>query len=422
MNRTVDVVVVGSGPAGCTAAILLGRLGLTVALLEAHRNPDHYKRLCTHSIRSSATPTLRRLGLDATMDGLDAVHHRENAWSKRGWFHERAEAEHGFNIRRITLDPVLRAVAAETPGVELVLGAKVRELTSGVEGRITGVVTEIDGGRRHFGSRMVVGADGYRSTVAALADLPGKISANERFAYQAGYLNVGMPAGWTGAGWLQEPDVNLNYVFCNNDGLAMLAVFHLKSGLADFKRDREGALLRSFASLTDGPDLSRAKRVTDVIGTTDYPSITRRRIVRPGVALVGDAAMVGDPIWGTGCGWAFQGAEWLVDAIVDALRAGSDDEVDAAAGQYQRRHRRNLLPHQLVNVDFSRRTRLNPLMKLAYGAAPHDQKVADRLTAVATRNSSPLTLFDPILLTRAAIVARKAGTSRRSSVPATGRA
>jgi choline dehydrogenase-like flavoprotein len=63
MTDTFDVVVVGSGPAGCAAAIRLGREGLTVALLEAHRDVNYYKRLCTHSMRSSELPTLRRLGL-----------------------------------------------------------------------------------------------------------------------------------------------------------------------------------------------------------------------------------------------------------------------------------------------------------------------------------------------------------------------
>ena len=81
-----DVIVVGSGPAGCTAAIMLGRNGLRVALLEAHRDVNHYKRLCTHSIRSSALPTLRRLGLDTTFDELGGVHQHEKAWTRFGGF------------------------------------------------------------------------------------------------------------------------------------------------------------------------------------------------------------------------------------------------------------------------------------------------------------------------------------------------
>ena len=57
-----DVVVVGASLAGCTAATLFARQGLSVALLEAHRDPEHYKRACTHFIQSTAWPVITRLG------------------------------------------------------------------------------------------------------------------------------------------------------------------------------------------------------------------------------------------------------------------------------------------------------------------------------------------------------------------------
>ena len=38
-----------------------------------------------------------------------------------------------------------------------------------------------------------------------------------------------------------------------------------------------------------------------------------RNPVAPGLALVGDAALATDPLFGVGCGWAFQTAEWLAD-------------------------------------------------------------------------------------------------------------
>jgi flavin-dependent dehydrogenase len=420
MDHSVDVVVVGSGPAGCTAAILLGRAGLTVALLEAHRDPNHYKRLCTHSIRSSALPTLKRLGVDAMLDELGAVRHHENGWANGGWYHERVDAAHGYNIRRATLDPLLRSVAADVPGVEVLMGARVRELITHNDGRVSGVVADIDGVQRRIDSKLVIGADGYTSKIAALAGMPGKVSPNIRFGYQAGYRNVGLPAGMSGAQWYQAPDVN--YVFRNNDGITVLASFPVKERLPEFKADREAALLRTMADLPDGPDLSQAERATDVIGTTDYPSITRRHIVGPGVALVGDAAMVGDPVWGTGCGWAFQSADWLSDAVSEALQSGHNEAIDAAARQYQRRHHRSLYPHQFTNIDFSRKAKASPIHGLIIAGAVRDQKIADRLIAVGTRNSSPLTLFDPILLTRAAIAQRKPVSPQRSSAPATGRA
>src|SRR5512135_3097572 len=64
MRDAYDVVIVGAGLAGCTAAILFGRQGLRVAVVEAHRNAATFKRACTHYIQPSALPTLRRLGLD----------------------------------------------------------------------------------------------------------------------------------------------------------------------------------------------------------------------------------------------------------------------------------------------------------------------------------------------------------------------
>lgn len=403
MNEAFDAVVVGSGPAGCTAAILLGRAGARVALLETHRDPDHYKRLCTHSIRSSALPTVQRLGVEAALEERGAVHGHENTWTKHGWIREtgtpRGRPEHGLNVRRQTLDPLMRSTAAAEANVTLMMGTRVRELTY-ADGRVDGVVAEHDGRHREIRARIVVGADGKSSTIAQLAKLDGTVTPNSRFGYFAGYRGVRTPEGVSHALWLGDPDVV--YYFCNDSGVTILASFLDKKRLPEFREDREAALLSMFANLPEGPDLSDAVRVTDVIGTTDYPLITRKRIVAPGVALVGDAAMVGDPLWGIGCGWAFQSAEWLSDALAPAM-GGSRTEIDSAARRYQRKHRRKLGLHQRLCVEFSQNKGANPLVDLIVAGAVRDPKVADRFLDVGTRNRSPLTLLSPLLLARAAV-------------------
>ena len=58
-----DVAIVGASIAGCAAAIFFGRAGARVALIERDRDPSGYKKLCTHFIQASATPTLDRLGV-----------------------------------------------------------------------------------------------------------------------------------------------------------------------------------------------------------------------------------------------------------------------------------------------------------------------------------------------------------------------
>ena len=84
MSEKYDVIVVGASIAGCTAATFLARDGLKVALVEAHRDMDMYKRLCTHFIQSSATPTIERLGLAKELDAAGAVQAHGDLWTKYG--------------------------------------------------------------------------------------------------------------------------------------------------------------------------------------------------------------------------------------------------------------------------------------------------------------------------------------------------
>ncbi|CAB3793089.1 hypothetical protein LMG28614_03647 [Paraburkholderia ultramafica] len=68
INESFDVLIIGAGLAGCTAARLFALQGLHVALVERHADVAAFKQLCTHYIQASATPTLRRLGLDRLIE------------------------------------------------------------------------------------------------------------------------------------------------------------------------------------------------------------------------------------------------------------------------------------------------------------------------------------------------------------------
>ena len=58
-----------------------------------------------------------------------------------------------------------------------------------------------------------------------------------------------------------------------------------------------------------------------MLGKLDVPNVVRR-IVSPGLALVGDAAMASIRSWGVGCGWALQSGEWLAEAVAPMLTGG----------------------------------------------------------------------------------------------------
>src|SRR5215813_9755902 len=136
-----DAVVVGASTAGCTTARMLGLAGARVALVERRPDPDAYKTVCTHYIQPSASPTIERIGLAPLIEQRGAVRNSVDLWTPySGWIRPPHELDHGFNITRRTLDPILRRLAADTPGVDFMPGQTVVSLRG--NGRLSGVELE----------------------------------------------------------------------------------------------------------------------------------------------------------------------------------------------------------------------------------------------------------------------------------------
>ncbi len=286
-------------------------------------------------------------------------------------------------------------------------------------GRVDGVISQIAGTQHRIDAKLVIGADGVASRVATLAELPGRRSANHRFGCFAYYRGTSTPNGEPYSVWIR--DGSIGYHLKNDGEVSVLAAILTKDQLPAFAADPRGTLERTFTGVADGPDLSAAERVSPVISVKDYPSITRRRLVAPGVALVGDAAQVFDPLWGAGCAWAFQSAAWLADAVADALGADDSVALDAATRHYQRQHRRATRLHQWHAVDFSQRTNLRSLERLVMAGGAHDHRVARTFWEFHSRTAPAQSLFMPAVLARAAVaVGAHAVTGWRDLLPAVG--
>jgi 2-polyprenyl-6-methoxyphenol hydroxylase-like FAD-dependent oxidoreductase len=182
-----DAVVVGGSLAGCAAAIQLGRAGLRVAVVEKQPDPGAYKRMCSHFIQASGVPTLERLGLVEPMEAAGARRPRIHMWTRWGWIEAPEEsAARGINLRRQVLDPMVRSLAAETPGVELLLGWTVERLLREGSGFAGVVARNREGEERELRGRLTVGADGRDSKIAELSEVPVKTYPHNRFAYGGG--------------------------------------------------------------------------------------------------------------------------------------------------------------------------------------------------------------------------------------------
>ena len=398
-----DVVIVGASLAGCTAARLYAMRGLRVALVELHRDNSAYKHLCTHFIQASATPTLTRLGLDRLIEDAGGLRNGIDVWTRYGWTGDVAPVNgdgspvFGYNIRRLRLDPIFRQLVAATPGVTLLTGCPVHGLL-----RERGAIRGIEIGGEPSGSlqaKLVVAADGRNSPTAALARVKPKSAPNCRFAIVQPFRDVPLRRGHSSQMWFYGEDVG--FVFPNEDEVTVIACMQAREKLPSSRDDAAKALRAIMATLPDAPDLTGATALDDPFVVKEYPNLWRPAVV-DGMALVGDAMLSIDPLWGVGCGFAFQTAEWLADSTAASLLAGKP--INSSLLRYSRLVSRRLSGHRVLINDFSRRRAFNPLERLMFSAAARNREMSRHLHAFGTRLIGPARFLSPVAIARAAWV------------------
>jgi menaquinone-9 beta-reductase len=399
-----DAVIVGASLAGCAAAIRLGRAGLRVALVEKQPDPQAYKRTCSHFIQASGVPAIERLGLLEPIEAAGGQRPRVHAWTRWGWVEAPPEqASRGINLRREVLDPMVRSTAAATPGVELMLGWSAERLLR-EDGAFAGVAARNPGGEeRELRARLTIGADGRDSRIAELSEVPVKTSPNARFAY-GGYFEGAAPAHAPDAtAWFLDPQWAA--AFPTDQNLTFYAAMPTKDRLPEFKRDPASAIVRFLADVPEAPPIREGRLVGPVLGKIDMTNRVRRPTA-PGLALIGDAALAADPLFGVGCGWAFQSAEWMSHATVPAL-AGSES-LEKGLERYRRRHAKELRGHTFFMHDYSTGRRFNPAERLMFAAAARDPRAAAILDSFATRQIKPSHMLPRVVPRAIAVNARHA--------------
>ena len=238
--------------------------------------------------------------------------------------------------RRITLDWMLFQRVQREPNVEVRQGARVNELIT-LDGRVAGVRWIEAGGIAEARARVVVGADGFHSTIAKALEPAYEVQFPVRRCMYYTYFHGIEPLDEASLAEHHFVGDSLTYIFPTDADLTLVAVSMPIGEFASFKKEpleRLRAHLDSLPLLA--PRLRHAEVAAEVKGAGNIPCY-QRVPYGPGWALVGDSQQVLDPWSGMGIDHASTHASLLADSLHRFL---CDEAAwEAAMGDYHARVR-----------------------------------------------------------------------------------
>ncbi len=322
-SEHVDVCVVGGGPGGMMAGLLLARCGLRVTVLEKHADFLHDFRGDT--VHPSTLRAMEELGI--LTDFLRIPHVEAPAITMetaRGPVEftdfSRLPGKYPYMAFMPQWDVLdfLAGTARAYPGFELRQRTRVTE-PLWADDVVTGVVAVDDQGDLEIRARLVIAADGRNST---LRETTGMAVKSSRAPMDALWFRLSRNEGEV------LPTVRLGKGFlvgCINRGEYWQIAYMIPKG--EYPRIKERGTARFHADVAAvhacfADRLAAEIRDWDDVHLLDVKVDRLRRWYRPGLIFIGDAAHAMSPAGGVGINLAVQDAIAAARLLAPSLVGG----------------------------------------------------------------------------------------------------
>jgi flavin-dependent dehydrogenase len=382
-STDADVVIAGARCAGAALACFLRRAGASVIVLDRARLPSEHV-LSTHTLHPAGTAVVDELGLGAALRS-QAPAMRDVRLEKDGArLHIQLDAAHAeYCPRRERFDALLQD-AARAAGAELRDRTTVVDLLRDGE-RVTGVrATDASGVTRSIRARVVVGADGRDSTIAALVRSPEYLGYDAPRAMYWGYFPA--PSGYRPAMDIAYDAGQIRVAFATERNHVLAGCLPELHEVPAFKASPLSALRASFAAKPELAALVQSEPSEPIRGIV-RSRYFMRRAAGPGWALVGDAGLHKEYVSGDGMSEALVQARRLAAAI-----AGGHDH---ALQRYWHERDVYALPRFCFYKDQGAAGTRPAFEVFALARVARDPQLLQRLAATFAHRLSPYEVTSP---------------------------
>ncbi|MCE3278180.1 MAG: dependent oxidoreductase [Bacteroidetes bacterium] len=345
-----DVIIIGGGPAGSTAATLLARKGHKILLIEKEKFPREH---IGESLIPLSYHTLENLGVleelkkisprKPGVNFIDSDGKKQSLWCFKNVVKDKSYLS--FHVKRSLFDEMLLTNSRKS-GAEVLEETTVKNVLLDRPDGIVEVTATSHLGEQKFMSRFIVDASGQSTFLGSKLGVKKSFKDLDRVALwshwsnsefdiplQQGVIKIvylgGEKKGWVWVIPISSDNLSIGVVV-NNSFVKEEKSKLITSGSSDWKKDLY------LKEIEDSPAvnvlLKKAIMNHKVQVNGDYSYYCEKKFGN-NFAMIGDAGAFLDPIFSSGIYVGMHSAELISEALHQKLISGKDEAINEAYGQ-----------------------------------------------------------------------------------------